>query len=57
MTMEGMSYQEVLEMSRTWSAVYFFALFAVACIYAFWPRNRAKFERAAQIPLENEEAE
>lgn len=48
------TYQEVLEMSRTWTAVYFFVIFVIACIYAFWPRNKAKFEQAARIPLEDE---
>jgi cytochrome c oxidase cbb3-type subunit IV len=31
--------------------VYFVAVFLAVCIYAFWPRNRARFERAALTPL------
>ena len=52
--MERWAYEEVLAFTRSWDAVYFTAMFVVALAYALWPSNRAKFERAAQIPLRNE---
>ncbi len=30
---------------------FFVALFVVIVAYAFWPRNRTKFDDAAHIPL------
>ena len=54
--MDGLiSYQEVLEYSRSWDAVYFLVLFAVACTYALWPSNAKKFHDAAEIPLHDDE--
>lgn len=53
--MEGLTYQDVLSFSQSWGAVYFLVLFAIVCIYAFWPSNRAKFENAARSPLEDGE--
>jgi cytochrome c oxidase cbb3-type subunit 4 len=53
--MERWAYEDVLAFSRSWDAVYFLAMFAVALIYALWPRNKEKFNRAAQIPLTSEE--
>ncbi|RYE29291.1 MAG: cbb3-type cytochrome c oxidase subunit 3 [Hyphomicrobiales bacterium] len=31
--------------------LYFVAVFLGVCVYAFWPRNRARFEQAALNPL------
>ena len=55
--MERWAYEDVLAFSRSWDAVYFLILFAVALAYAFWPRNKEKFAHAAQIPLANDENE
>jgi cytochrome c oxidase cbb3-type subunit 4 len=30
---------------------YFMIVFLMVCAYALWPRNRARFERAAHTPL------
>ena len=37
--------------SATWGLLYFFTLFIGVVIFAYWPRNKAAFEAAAQIPL------
>lgn len=50
-----MSYQDVSEFSRSWGLVFLMALFLGAVVYALWPANRAKFDRAAAMPLDNEE--
>ena len=31
--------------------LYFVGVFLAVCAYAFWPKNRARFEQAAQTPL------
>jgi cytochrome c oxidase cbb3-type subunit 4 len=34
--------------------VYFSLLFAMVCVYAFWPRNKETFDRAARLPLDED---
>jgi cytochrome c oxidase cbb3-type subunit IV len=31
--------------------LYFIGIFTLVCAYAFWPRNKERFERAASLPL------
>jgi len=45
---------EIARLSGTWGLLYMMTIFAVACGYALWPRNRAKFERAARLPLNDD---
>ena len=49
-----MSYHDVAHFVRTWGMIYFVVLFAIVMIYALWPRNRDKFERASRMPLEED---
>lgn len=51
-----MSYDAVANFAQTWGVVYFALLFAGVLTYALWPRNQAKFEAAARLPLEDEDA-
>ncbi|HAH11056.1 MAG TPA: CcoQ/FixQ family Cbb3-type cytochrome c oxidase assembly chaperone [Alphaproteobacteria bacterium] len=51
------TYQQWAQFAATWGLLYFFALFAGVVIYAYWPRNRAKFDDAAQIPLREDGAD
>jgi cytochrome c oxidase cbb3-type subunit IV len=37
----------------TWWTPLFVALFVAVVVYALWPRNRATFDRAARLPLED----
>lgn len=53
--MQRWAYEDVLAFVQSWGAVYFTLMFAVAFAYAWWPRNRARFEQAAQIPLKDED--
>lgn len=46
-----MEYADVARFSGSFGLLYMIAIFAVACVYALWPKNRTKFERAARIPL------
>ncbi|HVW72288.1 MAG TPA: cbb3-type cytochrome c oxidase subunit 3 [Rhizomicrobium sp.] len=52
--MERWAYEDVLAFAQSWGAVYFTLMFAVVFVYALWPKNRAKFQKAARIPLEDE---
>jgi cytochrome c oxidase cbb3-type subunit IV len=50
-----MTYEQLSAFAQTSGMIYFIAIFAAVCAYAIWPSNRAKFEKAARMPLENEE--
>ncbi|WP_425088241.1 cbb3-type cytochrome c oxidase subunit 3 [Stappia sp.] len=45
------AYNSVASFAQTWGLVYFVVLFAVVLAYALWPKNRSRFDEAAQIPL------
>lgn len=53
--MDTLTYQDVLAFSQSWGAVYFSVLFAIVCVYALWPANKGKFEKAARSPLTDDE--
>jgi cytochrome c oxidase cbb3-type subunit IV len=44
-------YEQVAAFAQQGGVVYFFLLFIAVVVYAMWPRNKAKFDEAAQIPL------
>jgi cytochrome c oxidase cbb3-type subunit 4 len=46
-----MTYQLLAGFAQTGGLLYFVAMFAAAALYAFWPRNRSRFDEAARIPL------
>ena len=50
-----MSYEQMSAFAQTSGMIYFITIFVAVCIYVFWPSNRAKFVRAARLPLENED--
>jgi len=45
------AYEDVLAFAQSWGSVYFSVLFAIVLAYALWPKNKAKFDAAALIPL------
>ena len=45
------AYDSVASFAQTWGLLYFVILFAVVVVYALWPKNRRRFDDAAQIPL------
>ena len=49
-----MSYDAFRHFADTWGLIYLMLLFAGVLVYALWPRNRKKFEKAARIPLEED---
>jgi len=52
-----MTFETVVGFSEMFSLILFVTLFAIAVIYALWPGNAAKFERAARVPLGSETEE
>lgn len=50
-----MSYDTVVQISQTTTLIFFILLFLAVVAYAFWPSNKAKFERAARVPLEKDQ--
>lgn len=50
-----MSYEQLSAFAQTSGMIYFIVIFVSVCLYAFWPKNKSKFDKAAQVPLENED--
>jgi cytochrome c oxidase cbb3-type subunit 4 len=46
-----MSYEQVASFTQTAALLLFIAIFIGVVIYAFWPGNKKRFEKDAQIPL------
>lgn len=44
--------EDISRLAGTWGLLYMMAIFVIAVAYALWPSNRAKFERAARLPLD-----
>ncbi len=45
------SYEQVAVFAQQRGLLYFFLIFTAICVYALWPKNKTKFDHAAQIPL------
>ena len=50
-----MDYEGWSSFAQTGGTTYFVAIFAVVLIYALWPRNGARFKRAAELPMKEKE--
>ena len=46
-----MTYETVSRIAQQGGSLYFMAIFLVAVVYAFWPRNAPEFKRAAESAL------
>jgi len=49
-----MTYETLSKIVQQGGTVYFSLLFAMVCVYAFWPRNKDTFDRAARLPLDED---
>ena len=49
-----MDYQSVSAFAQSYGLLYLFGLFIAVLVYALWPRNKEKFDKAAHIPLEED---
>lgn len=47
------SYDQIAHIIKIGGTVVFTAVFVGAIAYALWPRNNAKFDRAAHMPLQD----
>lgn len=52
-----MSVQELSELFRSLWGLWLMVLFLGIALWAFWPRNRARFEAYATIPLRDDDNE
>jgi cytochrome c oxidase cbb3-type subunit 4 len=52
--MSGFTYEAVARFAQQGGADYFAILFVYGAAYAFWPKNKEKFQRAARAPLNEE---
>jgi cytochrome c oxidase cbb3-type subunit 4 len=50
----AVSYDAISRFAQQGGAIYFGLLFVGVLIYALWPRNKGRFDRAAQIPFDEE---
>lgn len=46
-----MSYDSLAHIVKLSGTVFFTGFFVLTIVYALWPKNKARFERAAQLPL------
>ena len=50
-----LTYQDASYFAQTYGLIYLFGLFVIVLLYALWPKNKKKFEEAANIPLEEKD--
>lgn len=50
-----MNYEFLSSFAQTWGLLYFVIMFGAAVTYALWPSKKKEFERAAHMPLIDEE--
>lgn len=48
------TYQWLARFAQSAGLLYFVGIFCSVCLYAFWPKNREKFEQAATTPLQED---
>ena len=51
-----MTYETLSTFARSWGTVYLLFLFGAVVAYALLPRNRAKFDAAARMPLDEDKS-
>jgi cytochrome c oxidase cbb3-type subunit 4 len=49
-----MTYEQVSNYAQVTALLFFLALFVGVVIYAFWPGNKKRFEKDAEIPLQKD---
>ena len=50
-----MTYDDLVSFSQTWGLIYLMIVFLGGVLYALWPSNRKHFNRAAHLPLDENE--
>ena len=44
-------YNVLANFAQTWGLIYFVAIFIGVLVYVMWPKNKKRFDDAANIPL------
>jgi len=50
-----MSYDTLAHFIKMGGTVFFTGFFVIAIVYALWPKNKERFDRAAQLPLSEDD--
>jgi len=50
-----MDYEWLVTVTQTAGLILFIGLFLAVLVYALWPGNKKRFERASRVPLEDGE--
>lgn len=48
------TYRLLAQFAQSAGLIYFMVIFTLVCAYVMWPRNKARFEEAAAIPLKED---
>ena len=43
------------QLAQVGGTIYFVVIFLAVCVYALWPKNKAKFDAAARLALSDKE--
>lgn len=49
-------YEALASFAQTWGLLFFVTVFIGVLIYALWPKNSARFDAAAHMPLNDDAA-
>ncbi|MGD9913012.1 MAG: cbb3-type cytochrome c oxidase subunit 3 [Rhizobiaceae bacterium] len=49
------SHETLVAFSKSWGLFYMMAFFLCVCAYAFWPKNRKRFDEAKHSILERDD--
>jgi cytochrome c oxidase cbb3-type subunit IV len=49
-----MTYEQVAGITQVAALLFFLTLFVGVAMYAFWPGNKKRFEKDAEIPLKRD---
>ena len=50
-----LSYETLVAISKSWGLFYMMGFFLCVCAYAFWPRNRERFDQAKNSILDQDD--
>ena len=53
--MTAVTYETLSRFAQQGGSIYFSLLFLAALAYALWPRSKDRFDRAARLPLDDED--
>ena len=50
-----MTLEQSMHLAQVWGLIVLASMFAIAVVYAMWPTNKERFDRAARAPLEDDD--